>query len=556
MEAAAPSSTNAPDSFSNILPGDYVGPQVCKTCHEEKFALWSKHSHSVMNQLPSKTTVLGDFSGATLNLSGASISFTTDQGNYFMTVKRGDQELRRYKVTRTVGSRFMQFYVGVEDEGYQSDGRDSFTVEHKLPFGYWFRMKRWLPVNYFDPLGPEELANGIPLVLGVDGVSVKPYAQNCMLCHNTYPYAYRLVRGDILAGFPDANLLVAMGALSQALSPYVNLEPTRESFHTLADRLQPEKALVTLGISCETCHFGGREHAINKKNIRFVPASPFIQVNAKKAERPVTSDSRNPATVMGICAQCHSANVGLFPNGAALWNSREALDMYQGACSSQIRCVDCHNPHLAGQPATAESDQRQIATCIKCHAKYSDPKEAEAHTHHPASANISCLDCHMPRYTQGLNDVVRTHRIAKPVETSMLAAGAANACNLCHLDKSVSWTLAELQSRWGWKVESKPEWAGAYGGNLDSPLGLVWLHGTNDNMRLLATQAYGRSSLGKTNLDELVNDLNDPVPVNRVFALFAVEKLWRPLTTAEYEVTDAPAERAQKIALLLKSIKN
>jgi hypothetical protein len=82
------------------------------------------------------------------------------------------------------------------------------------------------------------------------------------------------------------------------------------------------------------------------------------------------------------------------------------------------------------------------------------------------------------------------------------------------------------------------------------------LHGTNDNMRLLATQAYARSSLGKTNLDELVNDLNDPVPVNRVFALFAVEKLWRPLTAAEYEVTDAPAERAQKIKLLLKSIKN
>ena len=75
-------------------------------------------------------------------------------------------------------------------------------------------------------------------------------------------------------------------------------------------------------------------------------------------------------------------------------------------------------------------------------------------------------------------------------------------------------------------------------------------------MRLVATQAYARSSLGKENLGELMNYLNDPVAVNRVFALFAVEKLLaRPLTAAEYNVTGAPAERAKQVELLTKSFK-
>jgi len=45
----------------------------------------------------------------------------------------------------------------------------------------------------------------------------------------------------------------------------------------------------------------------------------------------------------------------------------------------------------------------------------------------------------MPRYTQGIEDLVRTHRISRPVEESMVARDSANACNLCHLDKPLSW---------------------------------------------------------------------------------------------------------------------
>src|SRR5207253_2129060 len=133
--------------------------------------LWSKHPHRFMNQLPGKESIKGDFAGRVWNVRpGYSVTFSTQESDYFMTVDRPAPPRTRYKVTRTVGSRFVQFYMGVQTEGAEPPGDRVYTTEHKLPFAYWFRMKRWLPADNFDVGGddPEVIRDGFPVVEGVD----------------------------------------------------------------------------------------------------------------------------------------------------------------------------------------------------------------------------------------------------------------------------------------------------------------------------------------------------------------------------------------------------
>jgi len=61
----------------------------------------------------------------------------------------------------------------------------------------------------------------------------------------------------------------------------------------------------------------------------------------------------------------------------------------------------------------------------------------------------------MPRINEGLEHMVRTHTIFKPTNKAMIEAGQANACNLCHLDKSINWTLEHLEKRYGRKYNEQ-----------------------------------------------------------------------------------------------------
>jgi predicted CXXCH cytochrome family protein len=564
-----PGAADRAGASSNVLPGDYVGPAACAECHRRKYDLWSGHPHRTMNQLPTEASVRGDFAGAVLRLGDAAVTFSRAGGVYQMAVERGGRPLRRYEVTRTVGTRFMQFYVGVQREGPEPAGHPAYH-EHMLPFAYWLRLGRWLPKHYFDPDGPEELRGGTPRVEGVDGLcDVRPYTGVCMKCHTTYPYAYRIF-DPMLVGFRDATVAAAVGPLAEALAPSVAVEPSARSFADVWGRLDPDRDLVTLGISCESCHFGGREHAREGGKVHFVPTSPYVRVLPEDPARPVSDDRKDPAAVNGICTQCHTGNAATFPNCAGQTNSREALDFRLGACASQLRCVSCHEPHTAGpppgsavcvschEPHTAgpppgsATDPAHLALCVRCHSKYREPERALAHGRHAPGA-ADCLDCHMPRYAQGLDGLVRSHKIGPPVEQPMASAASANACNVCHLDRTLRWTLDELERGWGRRLEPPP--GGDAARALGTPMGDFWLRGPDTALRLVAGQSYARSSLGRGKLPELLVGLNDPEPINRVFALLAVEQVWgRKLGPSAYELTAPPAARARQIEALREAL--
>jgi hypothetical protein len=239
-----------------------------------------------------------------------------------------------------------------------------------------------------------------------------------------------------------------------------------------------------------------------------------------------------------VCAQCHSGPSPRLADHTALRNSSEALDLAASPCRG-IKCTDCHDPHRADSRA---DEARSIAACAHCH----EAQTAPAHSGHKTA---SCLDCHMPRMVMGIDHMVRTHRISSPTDPEVMGEAGPNACNLCHLDRSISWTADELAR--GWEVKLPvADWARSYVLGLDAPVGEVWLASAQPAFRLLAAHSYARQKT-KAMLPKLYDGLADPLAYMRVWTQFAVEDLLgRQLTVSEFDARAEPAVRAKQIAKL------
>ncbi|MCA9176623.1 MAG: ammonia-forming cytochrome c nitrite reductase subunit c552 [Planctomycetales bacterium] len=520
------------EDYSNIHPDDYVGPEACAKCHAKQFEHWQTHPHSRMNLNPSATSVLGDFSGVRIDYGSGHVTFETEDEQYYMSIFVGDQLERRFRVTRTVGSRVTQMYIGLQVKGPEPKDHHAYTMEGKLPFGYWMKRKMWTPVSYFDSAYDQEAVSVAEQTKALETHQQEiKWEYNCLYCHNTYPYQFRISFGRG-TGFAPEDFRFSDGTHAKQWG-----------------KLQPED-LVTLGISCESCHFGGREHVEHQKPTKYHPASPSLALPA--AVRSLTNSelTQTPQHINSICTQCHCAQVTCYPNGAATWNSREALDLKSGACQQQLRCVDCHSPHLAGPHGGLHSEQVIADKCVSCHDRFRDGAKRKAHTRHEASS-ASCLDCHMPRVVQGLDNVIRTHHISSPTDRKMLDVGAPNACNLCHLDQSIQWTVDELNAGWHTGIRLSDKAEQAYG-ELDRPLGEAWLNHAQPLVRLIASDAMARSETPDA-VAQLLPLLKDPYAVNRIFGLFAIEqKLGRRLTEQEYAPLAPHAVRDAMVDALLE----
>ena len=288
-------------------------------------------------------------------------------------------------------------------------------------------------------------------------------------------------------------------------------------------RALPAEDLVTVGISCESCHFGGREHAVEGKEIRFVPTALELAIHRPGSDELVASDRDDPLVVNSICAQCHNADLNRYPNSAPSVNSEEATALTSGACSSRIKCTDCHDPHEAGAPSGSADRPSYIEACLSCHPHFEDPAARSRHAQH--SDQVTCLDCHMPRIVAGLDTVARSHFISSPGEAAMVKTGSPNACNLCHLDRSISWTLGELEERWDLEVLDRRQLGKWFGPDRDAPLGTVWLRSPDRFTRLAATEAYARSPFIDEPIPFMLESLKDEYALNRTFGLIAIERV-------------------------------
>jgi hypothetical protein len=516
---------------SNVSPADYVGPESCKNCHSANYNSWSTHPHKWMNALADATTVKGDFSGnASIDFQGGRATFDRKADAYFMHLQRKGVK-RTYKINQTIGSRFYQYYVGKQIEGPEPPSHPFYAKDHVLPFGYWLDQKEWVPVVH---IGPERKdVERADLFNPPDsGSYYAEYAASCNYCHTTFPFGdllgrrakqmsefaplsmHWLERDYFLQAHPD-KVQMMEDMLRSNKNPEVSADVRGEGMRNpLLDWEAPQYA-ATLGVSCEACHLGARAHVESQGKTlpRFLPASPHLLV--EKTVRPLDG-GRTHDNVNWACGRCHVGGRPAFAGGMSTWNSVEYSDAMRGSCYSKLKCIDCHNPHKPIGSKWAPTPDHDDAICLKCHEKFEPQPQRLAHTHHPAgSEGARCMNCHMPRINEGLQDVVRTHMIYSPTRSEMLLANHPNACNLCHTDKPIDWTLSHLKDWYGMKL-NEDKLASSYP-ERTKPVGMGWLNSKNESVRLVAVDALTRKGdLGI--LPQVLDALDDSFLLNRQFA--------------------------------------
>jgi hypothetical protein len=457
---------------SNIARADYIGPEACGQCHAPQYAAWALSLHRVMNaKATDSSAVIGDFKGAVLRYDGGEARFDRTLAGHTMAL-RDSERTTRYRITRTIGRRGLQEYVGIED------GRSD---EVRLPFGWWPRYGGWVAQPFFDPWLDETTFDAYAPVR-------EPWAERCPWCHSTYPFAQRIARAS------------GPRAVGHGFEQYFTATAG-------SDRLDTSEQITT-GISCESCHLGGRAHA-DGAPIDFLPRGATPRDDAPQFPSAFAEQRTDARVVNGVCAQCHSGPSPRLADGTALRNSSEALDLAASAC--QAKCIDCHDPHRGGS-----GEAKAAAACAGCHATQAQPTHAGT-----GHATTSCLDCHMPRVVMGIDRYVRTHRIGSPTSAKLIADAAPNACNLCHLDRTIEWTLAELRA--SWDVALSPLVDAYRGDNV----GDVWLASKSPAIRLIAMQAYARSPLGTFARARIEAALADRDAYVRAWARFALDEIKR-----------------------------
>jgi len=555
-------------THSNISPADYSGPESCQKCHQKNYDLWSKHPHHRMNALADASTVKGDFSGeAGIDYLGGEVTFYRQGEKYLMELVRDD--LRRVsEITQTIGSRFFQYYVGLQLEGPEPTDHPRYTEGHVLPFGYWLDREEWIPIvhvhergalydqnveNLHDPFAFHETPPWTDWGTYCDQAS-DLYRSQCNFCHTTFPVGDMLIRDQQKMGLHVPVMIhLSMPEYVAKATPHL-WDPKRQPWELSNDEFasilreyrtfEAEEKAVTLGISCEACHLGAKEHVENKSlKPSFFPSSPDLVIQT--ADRQMDF-GRNHANVNWACGRCHVGSRPQFAAGISTWNSTEYSDATKGSCYTKLTCIECHNPHetigLKWSRTPAEDD----ASCLKCHQEFQPSEARLAHTHHPIDSEGSrCMNCHMPRINEGLQDIVRTHTIFSPTQGQMIEANQPNACNLCHVERPIDWTLDHLKQWYG--ASFREERLATNYPEREGPTALGWLKSNKQFVRQVAADALTRTN-STWALPELLGALDDPFLLNRQFARIGLEKmLGVQLTEFDYQFYMTPEQRQEPI---------
>jgi hypothetical protein len=262
-------------------------------------------------------------------------------------------------------------------------------------------------------------------------------------------------------------------------------EPGRDEKQGTFDTRTPE-----LGVACEACHGPGAAHRDKHRD----PLVRYAQRASHAADPSIVQPKRlPPARAAAVCGQCHAyayprdesawwehgyarayragddlepsrillgpdvlgtpgaprldaeARSLFWPDGAIRVGGREYNGLVLSPCwrgegERKITCLSCHAMHAGDPSGQIAPDRSGDRGCVSCHDK------APEHAHHaPGSAGAACVACHMPKTSYALLSAVRSHRIGSP----RADPDVPNACNLCHLDRSLAWTYAWLAAWYG-----------------------------------------------------------------------------------------------------------
>jgi len=415
----------------------YVSSRACKACHPDEYGTWHRSYHRTMTQPASTDTVLGPVDGVVvqargrpyvLQRRGREVWVELDDPDWTGDPNRAPRAWRQ--IVQTTGSHNEQFYWIASGQTRQ------LTI---LPIMY-----RLLGEQRWESL--DSCCISTPNAVQESGMG--RWNRVCNRCHATHA----LPRIDQDSGEMDTRM-------------------------------------AEFGIACEACHGPGDEHAERHRDPRrryaehFGDETDLAIVNPSKLAKERSSE---------VCGQCHaiagfhddparaewratgfpyrpgdvladtrvlqeSGDDHFWPDGMIRVSGREYNGLVRSPCfeRGEMTCLSCHSMHKEpGDPRSLDewaNDQLKPgmdgdAACTQCHAQFGTPEKVAAHTHHASgSTGSACMNCHMPYTTYGLLKGIRSHTISSPSVQESVVTGRPNACNLCHLDRTLAWTATELE---------------------------------------------------------------------------------------------------------------
>ena len=133
--------------------------------------------------------------------------------------------------------------------------------------------------------------------------------------------------------------------------------------------------------------------------------------------------------------------------------------------------------------------------------------------------------------------VHRTHAITVPEAALTATQGVPNACNQCHLDRSVNWAITQSKAWWPQRFASATTSSDK---TFDQPEGLRALFAGDALTRALAAEALNQSEWATPYLLEA---FNDNYPIVRYFIGQSLMQRRTDLPRLDYLATTAERER-------------
>lgn len=525
---------------SNVARGDYVGSAVCARCHADVAEAWR---HSPMHQMTRNARgveVRAPFDGTRWRFKEDAVVLESRAGDRFVRIEPAVGAATTYRVTRVIGGRTREDFAGVDA------GLGDASSEVVLPISYVFAIRSLRYKGYSVMVHERATLRAGPV-----------WSRTCIFCHNTIPEMDRLLgaiaggrarpyQGETVDGWLprdrrarvrvidepafDRAAGAEMAFLGGRQPGYT--EDARALARTAIDVVRAGfdgAALVEVGIGCEACHGGGREHA-EHPNVRtsMVPTAPWLDVGLPGG---------GAQAVNRVCARCHQVLFSGYPftweggrrdssAGGSHINSGEARDFMLGGCASAMSCTTCHDPHSGGNTKNMQSAGTRSgnATCTACHAELSDDRRLRAHTHHdPYGSGGACVACHMPRKNMGLDGVLtRYHRIGSPTDPARVLGDRPLECALCHWDRSVR-ALVEDMEAW-WPVRYPRQRLEELYGSLDANAMHATLERGKPHERAVAIGILGEARV-RTEAPAIARDLLSDHPLVREWAKRALESI-------------------------------
>jgi len=461
-------------------------------------------------QVSDPSTVLGDFSGVSLEHFGVLSTFTRRGDSFVVRTEGADGALHDYEVAYTFGVRPLQQYLVRLPGGRLQALSLAWDSRPRAAGG-----QRWFDLVPGERVPPADVLHW-----------TKPshtWNAQCAECHST-------------------NLRKGYDAATDAYTT------------TWSD----------LDVGCEACHGPGSLHAAWAESAAKAPAAqsgdgargPSAGLRRSQPARWVLDPGaaiarreppRSEHAEVEACAPCHARRAtlreGRLPNQPLLDTHRPALleeglyeddgqmrdEVYNWGSFLQspmyaagVTCSDCHDPHSL--ELRAEGD----ALCARCHRP--EVFATPAHHHHPPeSAGARCVACHMPARTYMVVDVRHDHSFRVPRPDLSVALGTPNACTDCHAKRPAGWAAARVAQWFPSGRGGRPHYAEAlHAGRVGSADAVPRLAGVAQDSRepaIVRASAVARLAGQAGGADAVLGAASDPDPLLRLAALDAGAQL-------------------------------